>query len=323
MRIACIAEGTYTRHTAAMLHSALQHAPANTEVYVLHSEAFLAEDAAALRAVVADSGGALHLVHVAPEDARDLPFGYFPRAVWLRIFLPELIPDTDRVLYLDSDLIVTDNLRPLWDIDLDGRLLGAVTNPLYPFMPDHYARVGLSDPADYFNSGVLLMNLARMRAEETADELRRYAIAHPANDYPDQDALNVVCRDRWLKLHPRWNVQTTIFDLSPPQLPFPDGMVAEALDSPAVVHFIGPFKPWTYMCRHPRRHLYFEHAVETPWGAPRLEGRTPRTAVLRRLPLAWIDRWLAWERAASRKAHQTRARVSSTLGRAIALLQRN
>ena len=309
MRIACIAEGTYVRHTAAMLHSALQHAPSATEVYVLHSEAMPVDDAAALRSVVETAGGVLHFVHVAPADARDLPFGYFPRAVWLRIFLPELVPDVDRVLYLDSDLIVVDDLAPLWDVDLNGDLVGAVTNPLYPFMPDHHVRVGLSDPTDYFNSGVLLMNLLRMRTEGTADQLRHYAITHPGNDYPDQDALNVVCRDRWLKLHPRWNVQTTIFDLAADQLPFPPGAVAEALENPAVVHFIGPFKPWSYMCRHPRRHLYFEHAAATPWGAPKIEDRTPRAFVLRRLPIAWIDRWLAWERAGESARQHARRRI--------------
>lgn len=140
------------------------------------------------------------------------------------------------------------------------------------------------------------MNLELMRREQLAQQIRDYACAHPELGNPDQDALNVVCRDRWLKLHLRWNVQSTVFELEPRQLPFPRDEISEALASPGVVHFIGPSKPWHYLCTHPKRALYIAHARATPWGEPPIAGRDLRNMVLRRLPLVWTYRIASAER---------------------------
>jgi lipopolysaccharide biosynthesis glycosyltransferase len=316
MQIACIAEGAYLRHAGAMLHSVLQHsAPARAVVHVLHESAVSASDAAHLESVVGGFGGSVRWLRLADDTARAFPGGYFPRAVWFRVLLPELLPDLDRVLYLDADLIATDSLLPLWETPLGDHLLGAVTNPFYPFMAPYVApALGIDAPEDYFNSGVLLFNLARMREEGTARKLVDYALGHPHLHYPDQDALNVVCRDRWLHLHPRWNLQSTFVTLAEGDLPLPAQPVREARAHPALVHFIGPYKPWTYMCVHSMRQLYFAHARATPWGEPPLEGRTLRAALLRHLPLQWIDRWMALERWALAKSRGARRRLRSALG---------
>ena len=313
IELACIADGAYLRHTGAMLHSALSRTPgARFAITVLHGSPVGEDDRARMAQVVAPFGATLQFRQL--DDAM-FPGGYFPRAIWLRILLPELLPHADKVLYLDSDLIVADDLRPLWDTDLGDALLGAVTNPFYPFMPDHpKLHLGIEDPADYLNSGVLLMSLARMRAEGTSAKLVEFARSRPGNPYPDQDALNDVCRGRWLHLHPRWNVQSTLFELPARVLPLPAAQVEEARTRPAVVHYIGPFKPWHYLCRHPLQHLYFEHARATPWGAPALEGVSLRNAILKRLPLAWIDFWFRAERAAARLWRRAFPRAAVSAG---------
>jgi len=232
--------------------------------------------------------------------------------------LPALLPDCERVLYLDSDLIATDDLAPLWKTPLADHLLGAVTNPIYPFMRPHFRLdLGIERAEDYFNSGVLLMNLERMRSEDLTSQVCSFARARPELGAPDQDALNVVCRDRWLRLHPRWNVQSTLFELMPAELPLAPEQVAEALAAPAVIHYIGPSKPWHYLCTHPRRSMYFAHARGTPWGEPPIVGRSIRNIVLRRLPLSWTYRWATAERAfnavrtAARNAIRSAARTAA------------
>jgi lipopolysaccharide biosynthesis glycosyltransferase len=302
IELACIADGAYLRHAGVMLHSALAcTASERISVHLLHSAPVSEEDRDRLAGLVSRFGGRLRLVGIDTQTVADFPSGYFPRSVWYRILLPELMPDADKVLYLDADIIVDDDLGPLWHTDVGTHLLGAVTNPFYPFMPDYpRLQLDITRPADYFNSGVLLMNLARMRAENAIGQARKIAVEHSGSLYPDQDALNIICRDRWLHLHPRWNVQSTLFDLPAESLPLPSQEVLEAVARPAVIHFIGPFKPWHYLCRHPRQALYFEHARQTPWGVPALEGRSLKNMVLRRLPLAWIDRWFRFEQVLHR-----------------------
>ena len=297
--MACTVSTDYMRHTGAMLHSMLvSNVFGAVSVNLLHMAPIDTADRARLQQITDSCGATLTYLHVSEEAVAGMPTGVFPRQVWLRIFLPELMPAADKVLYLDSDLIVTDDLRPLWDTELDDHLVAAVTSPLYPFMRPHpQLDLGIPRPQDYFNTGVLLMNLDLMRREGTVATIREFAHANPQIGAADQDAMNVVCKDRWLKLHPRWNVQSPMFEVKARHLPFPTGQVEESLESPAVIHFIGASKPWHYLCGHPRRQVYFTHARATPWGEPVIDGRNVRNAILRRLPVVWTYRWFAAERA--------------------------
>jgi lipopolysaccharide biosynthesis glycosyltransferase len=299
IELACIADAKYLRHTGAMLHSVLARtAPGTVSINVLHADAIDDREQRRLHDVTDGRALRLRFMSLPPDALADLPRSVFAPSIWLRIFLPELLGESDRVLYLDSDLIVTDDLAPLWETTIGDQLVGAVTNPIYPFMRPHFRLdLGIDRAQDYFNSGVLLMNLERMRREDFTNQVREFARARPGLGAPDQDALNVMCRNRWLKLHPRWNVQSTLFELKPAQLPLAPEQVAEALAAPAVIHYIGPSKPWHYLCTHPRRSLYFVHARATPWGEPSIVGRSLRNRVLRQLPLAWTYRWAAAERA--------------------------
>jgi lipopolysaccharide biosynthesis glycosyltransferase len=293
MLIACIAEGSYWRHTGAMIHSLLTHnAQHRPEVVVLHGAGTAAPaDRERMSSLVAGFGAPLRFLEVAPERIAAFPDRYFHRSIWYRAFLPELLPDRAKVLYLDSDLLVLDSLQELWDLELSSHPFAAVTNPLHPAL-QWYPRRALGLPLpEYFNSGVLLMNLKRLRAERAPERLLAHAQAHPEHTCPDQDALNLVFRHQRLALHPRWNLQTPLFDLPRRATPFEPLELDEALRRPAIVHFSGAFKPWHYLCRYPYTDRYFEHARQTPWPAVPVEGRTAFNGLLRRLPPDWIYRY--------------------------------
>src|SRR3989442_9584076 len=108
--------------------------------------------------------------------------------MWYRLFLPELLPEVDRILYLDIDTIVADSLTPLLELDLSSFYVGAVTNV---FQPNHVRRpaaLGLAGPEVYFNSGVLLFNLGEMRRADTSAACRSYAMENAERiEWPDQD----------------------------------------------------------------------------------------------------------------------------------------
>jgi lipopolysaccharide biosynthesis glycosyltransferase len=290
MHVACIADGHYWRHAGAMVHSLLTRNPGAT-VHVLHRPDAPREDRERLAQVVGEFGATLNFLPVRDtHDARSHS-PYFPDAVWYRIFLPELLPGLDKVLYLDSDIVVLQSLDALWHTDVSGHALGAVTNPM-PAIHRNYPTdvLGLA-PEDYFNSGVLLLNLQRLRQQHAREDLLAYAAQHPANACPDQDALNALFHDSRLRLHLRWNYQTALLDLRPCEIPIPAAEVGEAAADPAIVHFSGPFKPWMYLCRDPWREHFLHHARRTPWPPQRPSGRTPLSMVLRRLPNRWIWRY--------------------------------
>lgn len=164
---------------------------------------------------------------VAAENLNDkLPErDYITRAAYLRFMLPDLLQDVNKLIYLDIDTIVECDLSSLFDIDIKGRPLAAV--PDYPLIfGSRYWRdcripykgeqftfrnyissiLNLSCEDDYFNSGVLLINLEYWRAHKLAEKLIAYLIADPELYFMDQDALSHYVGGDFVRLDPSWNV---------------------------------------------------------------------------------------------------------------------
>lgn len=298
LHVACAADAAFVPHCAAMLHSLLgHHDPGTVAVHFLHDESLPQADLDRLGELVAGGGGEWHAHRVGRREQDRCPDNRrFGRVAWYRVLLPELLPGLSRILYLDADTLVRRPLHPLWQTELGGRPLAAVANPLYPFMDQGFlAGLGLASTADYFNSGVLLLDLEVWRHEGLSGRVLTRAATQGRQEWPDQNALNVVLRGRWLSLTPVWNAQNTVFDLRAGRLPFSREAVREARRHPAVVHFIGPYKPWHYRCKHPLRRLYWRHLAATPWRGLAMEGRTLKHRLLRPLPEQWgwnvEERW--------------------------------
>lgn len=307
IELACSADTPYLPHVSAMLHSLLTHTTRRpARVWMMHGPNLEdGEGRRKLEQTVDDLGATIEFLRVPDEMMNGFPTQKFHYSCWYRTMLPELLPDVDRVLYLDCDIIVTDDLEPLWETDLGDKLFAACINPIYRPMLKPMRAMGIQDERDYMNSGVLLLDLVKLREERLSEHLREYAVEHPDNACPEQDAMSVLYRGRWFSLHPRWNMQTGTLDLPPQKLPFPDDEAREAVENPAVVHYNGPFKPWQYHCNHPMRDLYFEHLEDTPWPADRPEPPNLGYRLMRPLGVAGQYRvflylrplWLAVRRA--------------------------
>jgi lipopolysaccharide biosynthesis glycosyltransferase len=285
VRISCSSDERYAPHCAAMLHSVLATTPPPVSIHYLHGRALSFRSRDRLARMVARGGGEIAFHEIPDSEVAELPTRRVADpSMWYRIFLPELLPEVDRVLHLDSDLIATDTLRPLWETDLAGSYLAAVTNVFERQHWEHPALLGMPQEA-YFNSGVTLMNLELMRRDEITAALREYGLRHPESClWFDQDALNVVLSRRRKALHPRWNVMNSFWLFPWATDVFGAEALAKAQREPAIRHFEGPGanKPWHLLCEHPHRHVYGPHRRRTPWPLYRPEGLTPRN-LLRRL----------------------------------------
>lgn len=281
LHVSCAAEGEYVIHSAAMLHSLLmQHPPNSVVIHYLHGPELAVETRRRLRDMAVRNGGELNFWEIPDRWVTGLPTeGFTRKATWYRTFLPELLPDVPRVLYLDADVLVVESVAPLWELDMTEKLVAAVTNVLGPQDIDRPKALEIEGPQGYFNAGVMVMNLDLMRRDESSRAVSEYARAHAdALPWRDQDAFNVVLGARRIPLHPRWNCMNgiQIFPWSGDVLG-PEA-VAEAIENPAIRHFEGPapYKPWHYLCHPMWRDLYKRHRRATPWPHVRLQGRNPR-----------------------------------------------
>jgi lipopolysaccharide biosynthesis glycosyltransferase len=291
MHVACAADATYAPHCATMIASLLDHCdPSALCVQYLHPEDLPAATLADLRQMTTIRGAGFRSHAFADGEIAGLPSWPGVRPVmWYRVLLPERLAELDKVLYIDADAIVLDDLRPLWDTDLAGAPLAAVTNVLAAAFAGHAERLGLPDAAAYFNSGVMLLNLARLRDENSCARLIEYGRSHRLRFW-DQDALNVFFHRERRALHPRWNCLNGMFLFPAARKHFGSAELEAAKARPAIVHFEGPGpgKPWHYLSKHPYQRDYLRYRAQTPWPLHELEGRTLRNRVLRLLPTPWI-----------------------------------
>lgn len=174
--------------------------------------------------------------------------------IYERIQAPEILGDeSEKVLYLDGDLLVQDRIEDLWATDLDGMILGAVQDLAVPLVSSPmglklYESMGLSRDSPYFNAGVYLMDLDAWRKLEIGRQAWEYLDRHGRSvNLLDQDALNAVVRGRWKPLGYRWNLTGGLVGR---QLPLPRGVdpsrLEKAVSNPGIIHFSGTLKPWLY-----------------------------------------------------------------------------
>lgn len=129
--------------------------------------------------------------------------GRFSKAMYGRLFIPSLLAlDIEKVIYLDCDVLINRDLSDLWCTSLDGNMIAATPELSSPIKAYLLKSFQLND---YFNSGVLLLDLVRLREGKKFIQVLDYVHDNENLLYPDQDALNVIFRDNWQKLPAKFN----------------------------------------------------------------------------------------------------------------------
>jgi lipopolysaccharide biosynthesis glycosyltransferase len=276
--IACCINEQYALPLLVMLTSLTERLRPEFEatVYLMHQR-LGRETLDAVRAIVDTrdvrlSGASLDQL---PRDRR------FPPEAAAPLLLPTVLPpDLEKVLFLDADMLVLDDIAPLWTIALEDRALAAVIDPAIPRCRSPRGVKGWRErriPADapYFNAGMLLVDLEAWRRLNVVERAIAY-IREVGDrvDYLHQEALNATVWDDWLPLAARWNVSATAgrwFD------PTEEAAVAAA----AIVHFAGRVKPWRTQSG-------------SRFAAPYSDVLSRVTGGIARPAPSWQDAWCGW-----------------------------
>lgn len=186
--------------------------------------------------------------------------GRFPKSIYFRFLIPEILNDADRVLYLDCDILVRENILDFYNTDLNGLACAAIEDQRGDDITIHNRILMFSK---YFNSGVLLMNLNYWREHDVAQQLIDYLRQYPERCwFPDQDALNAVLEGKVKFMDYRYNMQGEMLShrcylrLSAQKWQDLDN----AIGNPAIIHFTDTNKPWYKECKHPYRDEYQQFA---------------------------------------------------------------
>lgn len=201
---------------------------------------------------------------------------HITQETYYRFVIQQALPFYSKILYLDSDLVVNGDVAELYDTEMGNAAIGAVLDADFLGnlnMKDgkrmEYAtnQLHMKNPYTYFQAGVLVMNLERMRDLHSVDEWLEIA-SRPGFIYNDQDILNMECEGETIRLPFNWNVMHDcagrvhgVFDYAPAEV-FQAYMASRK--NPKVVHYAGFDKPWKNpWCDFGP--LYWHYAQETPF----------------------------------------------------------
>lgn len=274
IHIVCTMDDNYMQHCAAMLNSLLSNNKKQTfTIHIVHPNAKESNltNLKNLFKIYKTDSFYYNIDSSIMDGAPIKKIDHVTIATYFRILLPDILPsDLSKVLYLDPDMIVLDNIEELWNTDIENVAFGATQGLGGGLASKILNNIPLEK--DYFNAGLLLINLDYWKERNVKNRVLSY-IAENQNKllYHDQDALNAVLYNEWKKLNVRWNVQSPYFE----KLHFfvrENKLSSEDIfllikQNCSIVHYTGSVtsKPWYKDCIHPLKDEYWKHLRATPW----------------------------------------------------------
>ncbi|MBQ9364208.1 MAG: glycosyltransferase family 8 protein [Schwartzia sp.] len=255
----------YAQHVAVAIVSILANSPRGGIIFHIIGDCLSDEKKSKISAT-AENFHSRAIFYDADDDGHDFYVSAgLSRAAYARLAIAEILPgDVSRAIYLDGDLIVTDDIKKLFMHDM-GDMPIAGTMDLGIMASSKRRReknivIGLERNEPYFNSGVLLMDIKKWRDEDYGATLIQDATAHK---YPhhDQDVLNKIFMGKWSVLPLRWNVIPPVYQLHMKILLHGGyrAMAMEARERPAIIHYAGGYKPWEYERREGLNEKYYDY----------------------------------------------------------------
>lgn len=211
------------------------------DFHILISSDVVESDCAKLEQQVksVSPGSEIHFIHI--EDAFDNSYEIrgISKACYYRLLIPWLLPQYDKVIYCDVDIIFKKGLNELYSVTLDDNYVGGVVTPGFvtnKHSAQYIKKLGLN-PNKYINSGLLLINSSLQRKNQLKEQYLNLGSRNYF--YQDQDIINIVCKDRIKYLPLSYNV--------PPKILFTSESPIKSTDS-VVLHYAGdkPWKQFTY-----------------------------------------------------------------------------
>jgi lipopolysaccharide biosynthesis glycosyltransferase len=287
LTIACAADDSFAMPMAVMLHSALKNISNDQQICIFAIDGGIKESN---KKKILESLGNKSIVFnwiQAPDSLPDnLPIAkdvqpHLNKSAYYRLMFARILPnEVNKLIYLDSDLVVLGDLNKLWEIEIADNYVMAAQDCGIPLVSSPYGikkHKELNIPSDqrYFNSGVLVMNIAKWRSEDIDVKLFQYLEKYREDvQHHDQEAMNAVFAGKWGEISPQWNQTPLLFGYSSwEESPYQELDYANAINNPYIVHFASNAKPWNSFEKHPFRDLFFDYLDMTAWSGWRLNFR--------------------------------------------------
>lgn len=270
INIAFAIDDKYARHCASAIKSILDNANPNQKFkFFIICDKFFSNEIKLRLLDFENENIKIVFLNVNVSDFSIYPLNreHISIATYYRLGLHKLLPnDVNKIIYLDADLVVLDNICKLWNTDFeDNYIAGAPDEGGVTQM----RRLGLPISHNYINAGICMMNIEKMRSINL-DHLYAESFYRYENliSLQDQDILNIAFVNKIKRLHCKWNVQSRFYkDYNELEYAYSDNETKEAALTPSIVHFSDREKPWQLHCNHLLKfyYAYYQSLLDKTW----------------------------------------------------------
>ena len=261
---------SYLTQTCVVIQSILNNSASNFNFYILSTDIESSDEEKLRRFVTKRSPNSdlktidmkSHINHnLENYMSRRKFYNHISCETYFRFYIPELFNEYDKVIYLDADILVFDDLKKIFEIDISKHYAAVVkdiwqrylstvdshnteTRPSLSFERYFKEIIGVRSE-NYFNAGVLVLNLASIRKDKLSDKFWDFAYKNSPLEFQDQDVLNAIFNGKVYYLETRWNLLKDFKKICQysKDLLFKEEL-NKAWKCPGIVHYVGPDKPW-------------------------------------------------------------------------------
>lgn len=305
INIALAADNNYAQHVSVVIASVMSNTDTKDVCFYLLSDGIEENKLIRIKNTATRFGAEVCVLDLSKYDMFDNLFtsGHISKAAYFRLDIANLVPQcVKRIIYTDVDLIVRGDIKELWNFEMNGKPLAAVSDlgimSSERLMKQKHNVLGINTYDDYFNSGVLIIDVEAWRTNSYAKEV--IDLASNGNlPHHDQDALNKVFYKKWQPLPLKWNVIPPVYNLFFKILL--SGrfrkIALEARQNMSIMHFAGRYKPWEFARQSSFNNEYYDYMAKTDFANEKMPqpGRNMKgkslTRALWRLKIA--DFWSA------------------------------
>ncbi len=265
--VVCNIDANYYQHCAAMLTSLFEN---NKEdifvVYILAMEVPLRQKQI-LSEQICGYNNKVFFIDVNKDLLLHFPIhkhDYPTLATYLRLFIPHYLPkEVEKVLYIDCDVIFEGSIGELYNVDITNYYVAAVEDA----PNDNPTRLCYEKSDGYFNAGLMLLNVANLRKMGFTEKALAYIHNYRERIiFHDQDVMNALLHGGVFFLPLKWNLLDCYYRNPPYIAEKYLSQFEKCKNTPVIIHFSGPLKPWHFGCHHPLSYLYFKYSKLIPWG---------------------------------------------------------
>ena len=262
------ADENYVPYCGVAISSLIKHTSIDNEykIYVLYDRLPSSDIIRLERLTTANAAVQCVCVHEAMQARTAREYNHLTIASAYRLVITDMLPQYDKIIYLDSDIVIRADIAQLYDMDIGDNILGAAhgcyDHAKTEFMHSYITKRLKIKIDNFFNAGILIINTKAFREENIAEKCFSLLRGRRKLVFMDQCALNIVCENRVFFIPKEWNYEWLFLFFPESSMKRNPEAVFEILSNPALVHYSGIEKPWQYP-NMPLAEIFWQYARES------------------------------------------------------------